>query len=146
MPASYTQAELGRTYIRLEESLRFELYGDVADGLGTMIDATEALLTERDRLAAEVERLKPDATLGAAARKLPQAEWDNEPDGGPALVYCYWRDWDGDEEIHPLGFGVSSIYYSDGDGKDYGHWFRTPEEALAAAGLLMEPADGEVKP
>lgn len=106
-------------------------------------------------LVAEVERLRADAALGAAVRKLSTAPWFKDGPGGPCLVYCF--DWRGEDcpegsaeceddcdELcfdHPvlLGWSVTDIYYAEGV-PEYITWHATPDDALRAAGL-MEPAD-----
>jgi len=82
-----------------------------------LMDQLSELTKKRDALKAEIERLRADAALGRAVRKMPdmaklwhaEVRWYLHPGDGPCL---------------PLGTG------------------NTPEAALAAAGLMEE--EGEV--
>ena len=82
-----------------------------------LMDQLSELTKKRDALKAEIERLRADAALGRAVRKMPDMAklWHAE---------VRWYLHPGDAPCLPLGTG------------------NTPEAALAAAGLMEE--EGEV--
>ncbi len=114
-----------------EVSLRSELYGDIADSLGAMIDATDDLLAEHDRLAAEVERLKPLAAIGSGVLAMADYERQGIFYGHRATlsVALYGDDSAVEEWL------VNDCHLLFGRGSTAG-------EALRAAGLLKEKPNG----
>jgi len=124
-------------------AIRRDLGADSPSHAGWWPVCAAKLLADRDALAAEVERLTPDAALGAAVRRLGECEYPAEP-GGPCLVCCYAETVRGSGEeleysVECLGWAVSSIYYEYAPA-GIATWRDTPADALRAAGL-MEPAD-----
>jgi len=92
-----------------------------------------------DDLLAEIDRLTPDALLGAAVRGMEEwpCLWKAEEDAGPCLAFMFARDHKEVEHVStPLGYRVSEMSY-DYDPRDDA-WYPTPEAALKAAGLWPE--------
>ena len=104
----------------------------IVDAVGEAITELATTYTLLEQLAAR----KTDAKLGAAVRKIAKADYPAAP-GGPCLVCCYDEIETKEDgwEIVCVGWGVSSIYY-EYVADAVGCWYSTPDEALAAAGLM----------